>query len=138
MATVERKTRKERPPVAGLRDILTIPNKDPNYEYRWAKDVGGRIQYLEQKGWEKVTEDLEVGQKTVDSPSGNMGSVLTRFGGNGVTLVAMRIPKEWYDEDQARKQEMVDAVEESMMGAAEEVRSWVDVKRDSRPVITKK
>lgn len=114
MTTVKRETRKERPPVGGLRDILTIRNKDPNYEYRWAKDSAGRIEYLKERGWEVVEDDLEVGQKTVDSPTGKVGKALTRFGGAGVTLVAMRIPKEWYDEDQARKQELVDDLETTM------------------------
>src|SRR5688500_2071172 len=112
--TVKRETRKERPTVGGLRDILTIANKDPNYEYRWVKDIPGRIKWLEERGWEVVQDDLLVGQKTVDSPVGKLGTALTRFGGGTVTLVAMRSRREWYDEDQARKQEMVDALEESM------------------------
>lgn len=118
MTTVKRETRRERPPVGGLRDILTIANKDPNYEYRWVKDVPGRIKWLEERGWEIVQDDLKVGQETVDSPKGKLASALTRFGGGVVTLVAMRIPKEWYDADQAAKQELIDAQEESMMREA--------------------
>jgi hypothetical protein len=118
MAINERKTRKERPPVSGLRDILTVKDKDPDYEYRWAKDSSGRVQWLEQRGWEVVTESHEIGQKTVDSTTRSVGKAVTRFGGGNVTLVLMRIPKEWYDADQAAKQEMVDALEASMQREA--------------------
>ncbi len=133
----KRETRRERPQIGNLRDILTIANKDPEYEYRWVSDKPGRIQWLIDRGWEIVQDDLKVGQTSVDSPT-KLGSALTRHGGGMVTLVAMRIYRDWYDEDQARKQEMVDAVEESMMGAADEARQWTDVRRDSRPVIARK
>lgn len=114
-AVVKRETRRERPPVGGLRDILTIANMDKNFEYRWVNaSKPGRVEWLKERGWEEVDkEGHEVGQRTVDTPT-NVGSKLTRFGGHGVTLLAMRIPKEWFDEDQARKQEMVDALEETM------------------------
>jgi hypothetical protein len=109
--------------VGGLRDLLTIANKSEDHEYRWVNaSVAGRIQWLEERGWEVVKDDLKVGQTTVDSPSGKIGSALTRFGGGNVTLVAMRIPKEWYDEDQARKQELVNDVEETMQRDAREGR----------------
>ena len=135
---VKRETRRERPAVGGLRDILTIANKDPNYEYRWIKDIPGRIQWLEERGWEVVQDDLKVGQKTVDSPAGKLSSALTRFGGGNVTLVAMRIPKEWYDEDQARKQENVDALEQTMLQEADEVDVRVEKRRDNKPVIARR
>ena len=138
MSTVKKETRKERPPVGGLRDILTIANKDPNFEYRWVKDSPGRIQYLvEAKGWEVVQDDLKVGDKTVDSPAGKLGSALTRFGGGGVTLVAMRIPKEWYDEDQARKQEMVDETEATMFRDAQ-VTVSSEARTSSKTTVTRK
>lgn len=136
--TVKRETRRERPPIEELRDILSIKDMDPNYEYRWVANRPGRIEKLEGRGWEVVVDDLKVGDKTVDSPSGKLGTALTRFGGNGVLLVAMRLPKEWYDEDQARKQETVDALEATMLGDADEVDVRVDARRDKRPVIARR
>lgn len=106
--------RKERIPVGGTRDILTVKNKDPNFEYRWVRDVPGRILRFQDGGWEVVTDDLQVGQRAVDSPSGKVASALTKHGGGNLTLVLMRIPKEWYDEDQTAKQDKVDAQEDSM------------------------
>jgi hypothetical protein len=113
---MERQQRKKRGSVRGTRDILAIADQDPNYVYRWAADDPqrpGRIERLKEIGYELVTDDVEVGQKAVDRNT-KVGSVVTRTGGLGITLVLMRILKEWYDEDQAAKQELVDAREESM------------------------
>jgi hypothetical protein len=60
-----------------------------------------------------VTRSQEVGEKLVDSGS-QLGSAVTKFGGGTVTLVLMRIPREWYDEDQAAKEAEIAATEKSM------------------------
>ena len=110
------KVRPKRTSVGSARDILTVLNKDPNYEYRFVSDDPkrpGRIERLKELGYEMVTDDLEVGQKAVDRNT-KVGSVITRQGGGGITLVLMRIPKEWYDEDQKDKQKKVDALQAAM------------------------
>jgi hypothetical protein len=113
VVTQQRATRANRIPVSGPRDILTIQNRDPNYSYRWVKDTPGRIQRFFTGGWEyHVDPDAVVGQRAVDSGS-RLGSALTR-NTDGTVLVAMRIPKEWYDEDQKRKWDEIDALESSM------------------------
>src|SRR3990167_3127945 len=112
-ALVTKTTRKERIPVNGTRDILTVAGKDPNYEYRWVLDMPGRVDYFKQAGYEVVTEDLEVGQESVDRGT-KVGSVITQASRDGRTLVLMRQKKEWYDEDQAAKQAKVDALETTM------------------------
>ena len=111
---MEKRTR--RTPVDGARDILAVRNQDPNYVYRWiAEDPQrpGRVEYLKDKGYEVVTDDMEVGHKAVDRNT-KVGSVVTRLGGGGITLVLMRQLKEWYDEDQKAKQDKVDALEVAM------------------------
>jgi hypothetical protein len=113
MANEKRTERKERIPVNGARDILTVRNKDPNYEYRWVLDIPGRLIKFQDGGWEVVSEDLEVGQKAVDSPS-KVGSAITKNMGGNKVGVLMRIPREWYNEDQMAKQDKVDALEASM------------------------
>jgi len=108
--------RARRTPVEGARNILTVLNKDPNYVYRFAAEDPvrpGRVAWLKERGYEVVTQDMEVGDKVVDKGS-KLGSAVTRLGGGGITLVLMRQPKEWYDEDQKMKQEKVDALEEAM------------------------
>lgn len=108
--------RKERIPVNGQRDILTVAEhlKDPNYEYRFVLDTPGRLTKFDQGGWEIVKDDsLKVGQTAVDNSGTRLGSAVTVSRG-GQVLVLMRIPKEWYDEDQLAKQAKVDATEETM------------------------
>lgn len=118
MKTNETKTpvRTRRTRAYGPRDILAVANQDPNYVYRWVSDDPsrpGRVERLKEIGYEVVTGDVEVGDKAVDRNT-KVGSAVTRVGGGGVTLVLMRIPKEWFDEDQAAKQEKVDAQERAM------------------------
>lgn len=117
MTTVERKERKKRVPVSGPRDILSVPNQDPNYVYRWVRDEANRINRFKDGGYEVVTADLEVGQPAVDRNT-KLGSSITQTRGT-VTLVLMRIPKEWYDEDQVAKQDEIDALEATMKKSAE-------------------
>lgn len=109
MATLKRK---ERIPVNGNRDILTVADKKDDLEYRWVLDTPGRIDKFEQAGWEVVKAALKVGQTAVDSGS-RLGSAITTSRG-GQTLVLMSVLREWYDEDQLAKQEKVNAVEASM------------------------
>lgn len=106
--------RKQRVPVSGPRDILTLSDKDPNYFYRWVKDSPGRVQRFLDAGYEIVKHDAQVGERTVDSGS-RLGSALTRQDG-GAVLVAMRIPLEWYNEDQEAKQRILDAKEDALRG----------------------
>lgn len=104
--------RKERIPVNGNRDILTVADKKDDLEYRWVLDSPGRLEKFFQAGWEIVKDNLKVGQTAVDSGS-RLGDAVTTSRG-GQVLVLMSIPKEWYDQDQKAKQEKVDAVEELM------------------------
>lgn len=114
---------KERPvriPVSGERNILTVHGKDPNYEYRFVNDVdaGMRIQKFKDGGWEVVEkESVSVGDKVVDGGS-QVGAVTTRYVGQGVTAVLMRIPKEWYNEDQETKQAKLDEIDDAMRAEA--------------------
>lgn len=114
MAKVERK---KRIPVGGPRNLLTVANKDPNYVYRWVNDTPGRIAMFKDGGYEVVTDDNEIGQSTVDRGS-RLGSAITKSVGGLTTAVLMRIPKEWYDEDQAAKQEQIDTLEATMQEQA--------------------
>lgn len=113
--------RKERrTPASGARDKLTVYGKDPNFVYRWVRNDEGRIQWFQERGYEVVTQDLEVGQKTVDSGS-KLGSAVTKFAGGSTTLVLMRIAKEWYDEDQAAKETAIAGTEATMKNAESQV-----------------
>lgn len=119
--------RKQRTPVSGARNILTVAQKDPNYEYRWVLDSPGRLDVFRDAGYEVVTDNPEVGDETVDRGS-QLGSAVTMVRGTS-TLVLMRIPKEWYDEDQLAKQEELDALEATMRAPTAGDYGKVDINR---------
>ena len=123
--------RERRSPTAGPRDKLTVYDADPNFVYRWVRNDEGRIQWFKERGYEVVTRDQEVGQKTVDSGS-QLGSAITKFGGGSVTLVLMRILREWYDEDQAAKEEAIAATEKAMQDPATYGRDGLNPTRNRR------
>ena len=107
------KKRPTRTPISGGRDILAVKDQDPNYVYRWINDTPGRLERFKAAGYEPVTATLEVGDKAVDRNS-KLGSVITRSVGGVLTAVLMRIPKEWYDEDQAAKQAQIDESDKAL------------------------
>lgn len=115
----EERVRVRRSPLDGGRDKLAVANQDPNYVYRWVNDVPGRIEQLKERGYEVVTQNVEVGQSTVDRGT-NTGSGRSIQVGGGVTGVLMRIPREYYQEDQAAKAAENDALEAAMRRKAKE------------------
>ena len=94
--------RVRRTPV-GVRNVLTVRGKDPAYEYRIVNDQSDRIEQFKDAGYELVNaSDVIVGDRRVNkaSPEGSFAQVAV---GGGDKAVVMRIKREWYDEDQARK-----------------------------------
>lgn len=94
--------RPSRTPV-GQRNILTVKGKDPNYEYRIVNDEDDRISQFLEAGYELVADnDAAVGDKRVNAAT-SLGSSKEISVGQGMKARLMRIKKEWYEEDQARK-----------------------------------
>jgi len=96
-------TRATRIPVSGLRDKLTVEGKDPNYHYFWALDVdehGNELYRLHEAGYEFVQSDsVRVGQAHVHQSAG-IGSIVRVPNGDGRYLFLMRLPMQWYLDDQ--------------------------------------
>jgi hypothetical protein len=112
-------SRPKRIPISGNRDILAVKNIPTGKVGRWVNDVDDRVLKFRQGGWEFVTDkSLTVGEKTVESSSATGATISRQVGTkkNNEPLIAylMVIAREWYDEDQARKQEEVDSSEESI------------------------
>lgn len=106
--------RTERKPLSQQGPQSIIGDKDPNYHYRFVNDVGSRVYNFQQAGYELVTdENLVVGDSRVSDAS-NLGSAHRVVGDGGTTSVLMRIKKEWFDEDQAKKAARVDEQEQAM------------------------
>lgn len=114
-ATVKRapRERTKRTPVNG-RNVLTVEGKEPGYTYRIVNDVGDRINTFKEAGYELVdSKSVKVGDRrlNVASPEGSMAQVSV---GGGQKAFVMRIPTDWYQEDQRAKQVHVDQLEQSM------------------------
>lgn len=119
--------RKERTPVSGTRNVLTVKGKEPGFHYRIVNDVGDRVEMFKEGGYEVVTHAVKFGDRRL-SASGPLGaSAITSVGG-GVKGVLMRIPQEWYDEDQQGKEERLLESEAAMSGDADY--GTVSIKRD--------
>lgn len=102
--------RPQRIPV-NQRNILTVKDKDPNYEYRIVNDTDDRIAQFKDAGYELVSDTVaNVGDKRASAPD-SIGSAKQISVGQGQKAHLMRIRKEWYDEDQAAKQVQVRAME---------------------------
>lgn len=104
--------RVRRTPV-GTRNVLTVSGKDPNYVYRIVNDTGDRVEQFKAAGYETVSAtEVQIGDRRVNAATPE-GSIAQCSVGGGMKGVVMRIPKEWYDEDQAAKQNDVAKSEET-------------------------
>jgi hypothetical protein len=109
--------RTQRVPV-GSRKVLTVAGKDPNYEYRIINDSGDRVQEFLEAGYELVDNDsVRVGDKRVNNASAE-GSKAQLSVGQGQKAFVVRIKKEWYEEDQAKKQAHVNELESATKAKA--------------------
>jgi hypothetical protein len=105
--------RPKRTPI-GQRNVLTVDKKDPNYVYRFVNDANERVEAFKLNGWEPVPAgEAKVGDSRVEqaSPEGSVTSVSV---GGGTKAVLMRIPREWFDEDQKAKHDEIDRLEQTM------------------------
>lgn len=110
--------RPQRAPL-GKRDRLAIKNKEDGFTYRIVNDVDDRVEQLMERGYEVCSKEQvgAIGNKRVDNTS-SVGSAAHFSVGQGTKAVVMRIPKEWYDEDQRAKAAEIDAVEATMKSDA--------------------
>lgn len=124
-------TKTERPrraPINGIRNILKVNGKDPNYEYRIVNDVGDRVQDFIERGYEVVTDnDVTVGDKRVANPK-QAGTPCQVSVGQGIQAFVMRIKKDWYTEDQATKAAVINQTESSMRAEAQKDGNYGSIK----------
>jgi len=107
----ERRVR--RTPVTGG-SKLRVKGKDSNYEYRIVNDIDDRVHDFIEMDWEiDSDENIRVGSSQVDQTS-KLGKVRQLSVGGGFKAVLMRKRKDWYDEDQLAKQEVVNRSEAAM------------------------
>ena len=104
----------------GQRNRINIRNKDPNYVYRVVNDIDDNIAVRQAQGYEIVPADEagQVGDRRVDNPS-TLGSSTHFSVGQGTMAVVMRIPREYYEEDQASKQAKLDEIDKQIVRDAD-------------------
>jgi len=106
--------------INGTRNVLNITGKEPGYVYRVVNDTGDRIEQLKEIGYEIVEDTkVQVGDRRVANPT-KEGSPVKVSVGQGIQGYVMRIKQEWYDEDKAKKDARVDAIERGLVREAKE------------------
>lgn len=104
-----------RVPIGARRDVTAVERDEDfhkQYKERWVNDIPGRIEKFKRAGYELV-ETASVGDPTVDGTHNESG-VVSKDMGQGTTAYLMRQRREYFEEDKAAKQEVVDSTEESM------------------------
>ena len=96
----------------GQRNRLSVRDQEPGFVYRIVNDVDDRIHLMQEQGYE-IVSNTKVGDKRVDLPS-SAGSASVISVGQGVKAVVMRQRKEFYDEDQLAKAQLVDSTEQTL------------------------
>lgn len=100
------------------RQILTVKGKEPGYQYRIVNDVGDRIAQFQEMGYELVDDkDVRVGDRRIQQVKAE-GTKAQVSVGQGIKAFVMRQKQEWFDEDQAAKQERVNQLEQSTKNQA--------------------
>ena len=100
------------------RNKIAATGRDPNFQYRVVnvdnEKYSGRIDKMQAIGYTIVNGDEELGDDLGVSPS-QLGSSVGTHVGHGTKGVLMRIPNEYYQQDQADKQTEVDQTELGMV-----------------------
>ena len=94
--------------------LSVLGDKDPDFHYRFVNDTGSRVYNYQQAGYELVSDsNITVGDSRVSDVS-DLGSTRRVMSNNGTSSVLMRIPKQYFDEDQKRKNDLIDEQEKAM------------------------
>ncbi len=124
-STAEASARPRRTPLS-RRNRLSVQNKEPGFTYRIVNDVDDRVSQMQEQGYE-LCEKAQlgaIGDKRVDNTA-SIGSIAHFSVGQGTKAVVMRIRDDWYKDDQAVKQQEVDAIEAAMKQEAREAGDYV-------------
>lgn len=116
----EKEGRQRRVPLGAPELKLSVPQAedDKDHVYRFINDTTGRLQRAVAGGWEYVEDSMFVGSGS-ESGDSDADSRISRVVGkqaNGEPLIAylMKIKREWYEEDQDKKQSAIDEVENTI------------------------
>lgn len=97
-----RRTRETRIPFGNFEQKLAYPNRE-GYRRYWFNDEPGRIQKALEAGYEHVFDPIQ--KQNVSRVVGRNES------GGSLTAFLMEIPQEWFEEDMAAYQKIIDEKE---------------------------
>ncbi len=80
----------------------------PGYRNYYANMEDGNIEALMEMGYTPVINPNADTSKTAGGVESKYGNVITKSVGGGVKAMLMEIPLEWYEEDYAEQQKIVD------------------------------
>src|SRR5688572_21541519 len=115
------RTRRDRTPFSASRKRLEVRYVDEDFEKKfhahWFNDQDGRPERAMDAGYEFVTpqEVIGVGDREVHSGNTDLNSKVSRVVGRAegnipIRAFLMKLRRDWYEEDQAKKQEANDLV----------------------------
>jgi hypothetical protein len=110
-SAINREERPERTSIHGGKDLLSVDGQEPGFHYCWVNDYN--VSRFEKAGYEFVTHEVVIGSRRVDAVTG-IGAKHSLPVGNGVTAYLMRIPEEYFNEDNAALEKKVDEAEAAM------------------------
>jgi len=112
------RSKKNRTPI-GARSRMSFRGLEEGYKYRVFNDVDDRLHRAQEAGYEFVEADEKLGDPVVAEGS-IPGSKVAKPVGGGITGYLMRIPEDWYKEDQQAKQAEVLKSEEALQPKTDE------------------
>lgn len=123
--------RPKRKPVSGPSSRLNVDNPIKGMHYRWVNDTADRIQRFLDAGYEVVEKGGQIAVGGPNAPD-NVGNVVSRQVGAGVTAYLMATPQEWRDKDVAEQQSQINKTEDDMrrQGGEDGRYGQVEIKRN--------
>lgn len=126
-------SRPKRVPIHEQRNQLST-NQKVGFVRRWVNDIPGRVEKFIKAGYAVVTDkDVTVGDSDSNMAlgTGARKDVGRTRHGDGTQAVLMEVPKEWYDQDQAAKANIVDAADRAMKRGKDDNEFYGDIKQSS-------
>ncbi len=114
-ATEVQTARRRREGMGAERNMkLHVPEsaKDPNFVYRWVNDRQGRVRQLTKQDDYEVVSSTELTGGDAETLTGTSeGTVMKRTGDSriGESVVLLKKPRNYYENDKAEEQKAIDA-----------------------------
>ena len=139
------KERRERVPFSTNRRRLALNKELDGFITRWFNDLDDRLQRAEDAGYQYVhrKEIGQVGDKDISNGNTDVNSRVSRVVGRQPTgqpirAYLMKIRKDWYETDQAKKEEVNARVDEAIRagtsGGAKVENQYGDVRLNRAPL----